>query len=139
MLNAFHAWLEQQAVQALPKSALGQAITYCRNQWKKLIAYLLDGRLEISNNLSERTIKLVVIGRKNWLFANTPSGATASAIIYSLVETAKGNGLSPLAYLTYLFEQLPQIDLSDLTALDTLLPWSATLPDACRIPALPTA
>lgn len=135
VLNAFQAWLENQAAQALPKSALGQAITYCRNQWAKLTAFLNDGRLELDNNRSERSIKPFVIGRKNWLFANTPNGATASAIIYSLVETAKENGLVPHAYLTYLFEQLPSLTTVHL---DTVLPWSATLPDACRVPVKPT-
>ena len=92
----------------LPKSALGTAVTYCRNQWSKLLTFLLDGRLEIDNNRSERAIKPFVIGRKNWLFANTVRGAKSSAVIYSLVETAKENGLAPFPYLTYLFEQLPQ-------------------------------
>jgi transposase len=133
VLNAFQAWLANQAARVLPKSALGQAITYCTNQWAKLIVFLKDGRLELDNNRSERAIKPVVIGRKNWLFANTPKGATASAILYSLVETAKANGLSPYAYLTYLFERLPDTTTSQL---DALLPWSPTLPDACRVPVV---
>ena len=109
VLNAFRAWLERQSLAALPKSALGQAIGYCLHQWPKLIVFLQDGRLELDNNRSERSIKPLVIGRKNWLFAFTPAGAHASAIIYSLVESAKENGLHPYAYLTYLFEQLPQL------------------------------
>jgi hypothetical protein len=95
------------------------------------VAFLEDGRLEIDNNLSERSIKPVVIGRKNWLFANTPQGARASAIIYSIVETAKANGLNPYYYLRYLFEQLPNIDLTDENSLDQMLPWSATIPVSC--------
>jgi len=66
-----------------------------------------DGRLELDNDRSERSIKPFVIGRKNWLFANTPRGAKASATIYSVIETAKENGLNPFEYLKYLFEQLP--------------------------------
>jgi len=131
VLNAFRAWLEQQAATALAKSTFGQAITYCRNQWPKLTTFLQDGRLELDNNRSERSIKLIVIGRKNWLFANTPHGAKASAIIYSLVETAKANGLHPYAYLTYLFAQLPDCTTN---ALDRLLPWSPTLPTTCHVP-----
>lgn len=77
-----------------------------------------DGRLEISNNRSERAIKPFVIGRKNWLFSNTPKGAKASAIIYSIIETAKGNDLSPFHYLTYLFEKIPNIDITDTEQLD---------------------
>src|SRR5690606_35332809 len=78
------------------------------------------------------SIKPFVIGRKNWLFANTPRGARSSAVIYSVIETAKENGLNPFVYLTYLFEQLPNVELSD-AALETVMPWSDTLPDACRL------
>ena len=133
VLDAFRSWLKNQAPRVLPKSALGQAIKYCLNQWDKLEAFLQDGRLELDNNRSERSIKPFVIGRKNWLFTNTPRGARASAVIYSIVETAKENNLNPLAYLTYLFEQLPNIDTKDPGELDKLLPWSATLPIACRV------
>ena len=91
----------------LPKSTFGQAVQYCLNQWESLTNYLKDGRLEIDNNRSERSIKPFVIGRKNWLFSNTPRGAKASAIIYSIIETAKENNVEPFNYLTYLFEKLP--------------------------------
>lgn len=134
VLDAFSAWLQVKKKQVLPKSKFGEAITYCLNQWKKLEGFLSDGRLEISNNRGERAIKPFVIGRKNFLFSNTPKGATASAVIYSVVETAKGNGLSPFHYLTYLFENLPNIDLNDLAQLDALLPWSKTLPEICKVP-----
>lgn len=89
ILDEFKSWLDEAAARALPKGMLGTAIGYCRNQWEKLIAFLDDGRLEIDNNRAERSIKPFVIGRKNWLFANTPRGARTSAIIYSIVETAK--------------------------------------------------
>lgn len=131
VLNAFLAWLKIQENRVLPKSALGQAITYCLNQWDKLEAFLEDGRLELDNNRSERSIKPFVIGRKNWLFSNTPRGARASAVIYSIVETAKENGLNPYYYLRYLFEKLPNIDLTNKNALDKILPWSPTLPIVC--------
>jgi hypothetical protein len=74
-----------------------------------------------------------VIGRKGWLFSNTPRGAKASATIYSIVETAKENGLNPFTYLIYLFEQLPNVDVKDRKVLDELLPWSSSLPAECRI------
>lgn len=135
MLDAFRTWLEKQKAQVLPKSALGKAVAYCLNQWSKLTAFLLDGRLELDNNRSERSIRPFVIGRKDWLFANTPGGARASAIIYSVVETAKENRVKPFDYLTHLLEQLPNIDTADSAALDALLPWSATLPDVCRVRA----
>lgn len=138
VLSEFRAWLDEISVSALPKSKLGEAITYCLNQWTKLLAFLQDGRLELDNNRSERSIKPFVIGRKNWLFANTPHGAHSSATIYSLVETAKENNLNPLTYLTYLFERLPNIDLKDCIAVDALLPWSDAVQARCHVPAKPS-
>ncbi len=90
--------------------------------------------MEIDNNRAERSIKPFVIGRKNWLFSNTPRGANASAIIYSIIETAKENNLKPYNYLIYLFEQLPNIDTGDNAVIDSLLPWSVNLPENCRMP-----
>lgn len=133
VLEAFSAWLKELTPRALPKSALGQAIKYCRNQWDRLVAFLEDGHLEIDNNLAERSIKPFVIGRKNWLFSNTARGAKSSAIIYSVVETAKENGLNPFYYLSYLFQELPNIDTTDKTKLAEFLPWSPTLPENCRV------
>jgi transposase len=133
VLDAFLAWLKNQKARVLPKSSFGQAIYYCLGQWDKLVTFLQDGRLELDNNRSERSIKPFVIGRKNWLFANTPRGAKASAITYSIIETAKENGLNPFHYLIYLFEKLPNLDLKDKNALDQLLPWSETLPPVCRM------
>lgn len=134
ILDAFSKWLEVQRLRVLPKSLLGTAITYSLNQWEKLNVFLQDGRLEIDNNRSERSIKPVVIGRKNFLFSNTPRGAKASAIIYSLVETAKANSLNPYLYLKHLFECMPQLsDATDSEALGKLAPWYHSLPLACRI------
>src|SRR5699024_318009 len=134
LLEAFSTWLKTQTPKVLPKSGLGKAIKYCRNQWYKLIAFLEDGRLEIDNNRAERSIKPFVIGRKNWLFSNTPKGAKSSAITYSIVETAKENGLSPFEYLKYLFEKLPNIDTTNEEEIDQLLPWSSTIPLSCQSP-----
>ncbi|MET3322597.1 UNVERIFIED_ORG: hypothetical protein ABIC97_005745 [Peribacillus simplex] len=80
ILDRFSAWLHEQKDRVLPKSALGKAITYCLNQWKHLEAFLLDSRLEIDNNRSERSIKPFVIGRKNWMFSNTPRGVKGSPL-----------------------------------------------------------
>lgn len=135
VLDAYLVWLKSKRPQVPPKSKLGDAINYSLNQWSKLIVFMKDGRLEIDNNRAERSIKPFVMGRKAWLFAQSMKGATASAIIYSIVETAKENQLNPLNYLTYLFEQLPQIDIDDQEALDQFLPWSKTIPEECRIPA----
>ena len=127
VVEQFRKWLDDVMPSILPKSLLGVAVKYALNQWEKLVRFLEDGRIEISNNRAERSIKPFVIGRKNWLFANTPKGAHASAIIYSIVETAKENGLDPYAYLTHLFGILPNMDCNNLEALDQLLPWNVRL------------
>jgi transposase len=134
VLGALKIWLDEQAPKVLPKSLTGTAINYCRNQWPKLVRFLEDGRLEIDNNRSERSIKPFVIGRKNWLFANTPKGAHASAVIYSMVETAKENGLDPFLYLRTLFERLPNIDTDDQEVISELLPWSPSIQQTCNVP-----
>ncbi|PWV90586.1 transposase IS66-like protein [Paenibacillus cellulosilyticus] len=129
MLEAYSRWLLQQRGKVLSKSKLGEVITYSLNQWEKLTAFLKDGRLEIYNNRSERSIKPFVIGRKNWLFANTPRGAKASVTIYSVIETAKENGLNPFQYLKCLFFEDPK----NPQALDDLMPWSQKIPLTCRV------
>ena len=127
IVEAFGKWLDEMSTAVLPKSLFGLAVHYGRQQWPKLVRFLEDGRIELSNNRAERSIKPFVIGRKNWLFANTPRGARASAVIYSIVETAKENGLNPYTYLTHLFEKLPNLDSRDDGVLDPLLPWNVNL------------
>ncbi len=132
VVESYGKWLKQQRSRTTPRSKAGEAIIYSLNQWEKLTAFLEDGRLELDNNRSERSIKPFVIGRKNWLFANTPRGAKASATIYSVIETAKENGLIPFNYLQYLFEQLPQLTGPlDAETLEPFLPWSDSLPANC--------
>ena len=133
ILDAFHDWLRKTRPGVAPKSLLGKAVVYCLNQWTKLTAFLQDGGLELDNNRAERSIKPFVIGRKNWLFSNTSRGARASAVVYSIVETAKENGLKPFEYLTFLFERLPNVDKSDPAAVEELLPWSDSIPNCCRM------
>jgi hypothetical protein len=133
LLDEFHGWLKESNKKALPKSALGKAIKYCLNQWEHLMAILTDGNVEISNNRAERALKSFVIGRKNYLFAKSPAGAGASAVCYSIIETAKANGLSPFHYLTYLFEKLPNLPACDPDAILKLLPWSDELPVSCYV------
>ncbi|MFC7062633.1 IS66 family transposase [Halobacillus seohaensis] len=134
ILEDFLVWLKNHKSKVLPKSKLGEAITYCLNQWNQLVVCLHDGQIDIDNNRAERSIKPFVISRKNWLFANSLKGTESSAIILSVVETAKANGLNPLYYLTYLFEQLPQVDLADPEAWEEVLPWSSSLPEICHVP-----
>jgi transposase len=141
VLAQFARWLRAQKRQTWPQSPWGQAVTYGLNQWKPLTRFLEDGRLEIDNNRSERAITPCVTGRKNWLFANTPRGAQASAIALSLIQTATENGWEPRAYLPYLFEPWPQRDLADPASWADCLPWSPTLPTHVKAPgsAFPTS
>ena len=113
VLDALLAWAEDASAKTAPKSALGKALHYLREQWPYLVRYLEDGRLEISNNRAERSIKPFVMGRKNWLFANTPAGARASAVIYSLIETAKETGLDPYKYLLWVLREAPRLFETD--------------------------
>ena len=106
ILDRFKTWLEVYHPQVPPKSQLGKAIQYALNQWDKLVVYIEDGFLKPDNNLAENAIRPFVLGRKNWLFAGAPKGAEASATFFSLIETAKVNGLEPYGYLRYLFTGL---------------------------------
>lgn len=118
IIEKLYDWLSKQNV--LPKTKLGEAITYLSNQWVKLIRYLEDGRLSIDNNRAERAIKPFVIGRKNWLFSQTDNGANASSALYSIIETAKANGLVPFDYVMTCLDELcqPEPDI------ESLLPWN---------------
>lgn len=133
LLDEFFVWAE--TLNAAPKSALGKALTYLNNQKEYLLNYLKDGRLEIDNNRAERSIKPFVIGRKNFLFANTPRGAQGSAVIYSLIETAKENRLNPYKYLVYVLSTAKKLDLSQAGNVDLLLPENAPADcsASCRI------
>lgn len=107
LLSEFRKWLEDISPKTPPQGLLGRAISYALKQWERLCRFTEDGRLRPDNNLAENAIRPFVVGRKNWLFAGHPRGAGASATIYSLIETAKANGLEPYRYLRYLFERLP--------------------------------
>ena len=122
ILNQLKAWLDKAVGQGAPQSALGKAVSYLANNWSKLIRYIEAGNLPIDNNPAERAIRPFVIGRKNWLFSDTPKGAHASAVLYSLIETAKANGQEPYAWLRHVLERLPQA--TTVEALEALLPWN---------------
>lgn len=119
LLNEFKKWLDKTVNQVAPKTAIGKAVAYTLSQWTKLVRFCKSGELAIDNNRAERAIKPFVIGRKNWLFSNTSSGAHASAILYSLIETAKANGVDCYAYLLHLLTELPKQDCD----IDELMPW----------------
>ena len=106
-LDEFKKWLTTNQPLTPPKGLLGQAISYTLSNWKKLIVYIEDGLLRPDNNLVENAIRPFVVGRKNWLFAGSPDGAMASAAFFTLIETAKANGLEPYGYLRHIFEKLP--------------------------------
>lgn len=99
-------WLDAEELSVLPRSALGEAFTYARNQWKRLTRYLEDGDLDIDNNIAERANRNVAIGRKNWLFAGSDEGGKRAAILYSVIESAKRCGVEPWAYLTDLLGRI---------------------------------
>lgn len=120
VLDAFKAWLLEKTAITVPKSALGKAISYTLDQWDRLARYMDDVIITPDNNRAENAIRPFVLGRKNWLFSDTPDGAKASAAFYSLVETAKANNLEPASYLKYIFTQLPYAKTDD--DLKALLP-----------------
>ncbi len=128
VLEVFWSWLDSFV--PLRGSKLATAVTYARNQKPYLENYLLDGRCSISNNIAENAIRPFVTGRKNWLFADTPKGAAASAAIYSIVETAKANGLDVFLYLEQLLMHMTDWDHSP-EYLDKLMPWSESMQEAC--------
>ena len=132
VLDALLSWANEMQAKTAPKSAMGRAIHYLLEQWPYLIRYLEDGRLELSNNRAERSIKPFVMGRKNWLFANTPGGAQASSVIYSLIETAKENGLDPYRYLLWVLRNAPVLSQADAAWAEQLTP--ANAPQECKIP-----
>lgn len=125
LLTEFKAWLDKTAQQTNPKSTLGEAVAYTLRQWEKLITYMQHGQLCIDNNRAERAVKPFVIGRKNWLFSNTASGAKASAMLYSIIETAKANDLNPVKYVEHLLTEIPKRTEGDL--LEDLMPWAVKL------------
>ena len=121
VVEGFLSWLDQQA--PVRGSRMDKAVTYIRNRRSYLTTYLEDGRCSFSNNLSENAIRPFTVGRKNWLFCDTPNGAQASALVYSMVEIAKANGVNVYHYLTYLLEKMPSDRMSD-EELELLAPWN---------------
>ncbi|RRW36315.1 IS66 family transposase [Ectopseudomonas oleovorans] len=124
ILAQLHSWLEKTQPQVTAQNALGKAVNYLASNWSRLVRYVEAGNLPIDNNRAENAIRPFVIGRKNWLFSDTPKGATASAQLYSLIETAKANGQEPYAYLRHILERLPQVN--SLEGYEALLPWNCS-------------
>jgi transposase len=129
MLIAFGEWLDEQSRKVLPKSPVGQAMAYARNQWEDLQTYTRDGELSIDNNVSERSVRAQAIGRKNYLFVGSDRGGRTAATLYSLVGSCKRHRVDPFAYLKNIMEWLPTCPADRL---GELLPdaWIAAHPAA---------
>ncbi len=127
VLAELHAWMLKHAPLVTPRSALGTALAYMGNLWPQLNRYTERGDLPIDNNRCENAIRPFVIGRKAWLFSDTPAGAHASAVIYSLVQTAKANGLEPYTWLRRVLRDLPAA--KTVEAVEALLPWNLRVTD----------
>jgi len=133
ILTKFWQWIDANQGRCLPKSLLGKAFAYAQNQKDGLMNYLLYGDCDINNNVAENAIRPFVVGRKNWLFCTAVKGADASAAAYSIIETAKANGLDCRKYLTYLFEKLSQLDFrSNPSLFERFLPWQPEIQENCK-------
>ena len=134
LMEDFYIWAQARRAEATPRLALAKALDYAVKYWPYAMAALDDGRLPLDNNLAERGIKPFVIGRKNFLFSDTPRGAEASAGMYSVVVTAKASGLNPRKYVQWLLEEMPNAaDPGDPAYLDSLMPWSESVPADIRL------
>lgn len=133
LVEAFFAWVREHKDEVPAQSETGKGFTYCLNQEDRLKVFLRNGLVPMDNSAAERAIRPFTVGRKNWVLIDTTRGADSSAIIYSLVETAKANNLRPYYYLKFLLTEIPKhIDDHDLTFLEDLLPWSPAIPEECR-------
>jgi transposase len=133
VLDAFWSWVKDTAPTVMPKSKLGDAFGYAINQQEGLMNYLLDGNCSISNNLAENSIRPFTIGRKNWLFSGSPKGATASAGAYTLIETAKANGLNPTKYIQFILSDIPGTSFRQHPEfIEDYMPWDTTIQKLCR-------
>ena len=129
LIEKFYEWLGNLRPM---KGKFGEAIIYALNQKASLMRILLDGRLQLSNNLAEQKMRNIAIGRKNYLFSASEAGAQANAIVYTIVETAKENGIDPFNYLNFLFEKLPNINFSrNPKLLEDFLPWTDNIKNNC--------
>lgn len=134
ILDAFWSWVEKTSAMHTTNEKLTQALNYSMNQRKYLETFMEDGRIPISNNLCEANIKPFATARRAWLFADTPKGATANAVLYTLVESARANQLDVYEYLKYLLTEMPNNDyMQHPEILEYYLPWAKELPDECRL------
>lgn len=134
LMEKSKTWVSEQIGRAIPRLALYEALAYALKLWPFVENTLLDGNLALENNIAERAIKSFVIGRKNWLFSDTPRGAAASAAIYPIIVTAKLNGLNQRSYLEWVLTEMPNDEaLDDKRRIDRYLLWSDDVSDYCRL------
>ena len=134
ILDAFWSWVEKTSAIYTTNEKLTQALGYCQNQRKYLETFLEDGRIPLSNNYCEANIKPFATARRAWLFADTPRGAFANGVLYTLVESARANDLDVYEYLKHLLTEMPNNHhLENPSVIDQLLPWSKELPEQCRM------
>ena len=133
LVNSFFEWIKENNIRVSPGSKTAKGFAYCINQEKYLKVFLTDPAVPMDNNAAEQAIRSFCVGKKNWKLIDTMNGAQASAMIYSIVETAKANNLKCYEYFKYLLTEIPKhMDDTNLKFLDNLMPWSKTLPDECR-------
>lgn len=133
LVDGFFEWAKEERSRVLSSSKTADGIKYCINQEKYLRTFLTDPQVPLDNNPAEQAIRPFCVGKKNWVLMDTIHGAQASAILYSLAETAKANDLKPYNYFKHLLTEIPKhMDDTDLEFLEELLPWSKALPDECR-------
>lgn len=133
LVDTFFAWCRESIHRVSPSSETAAGIQYCINPERYLRGFLEDPQIPLDNNLAEQAIRPFCVGKKNWKLIDTVHGAQASAILYSIVETAKANGINIYQYFKYLLTEIPKhMDDTDLSFIDPLLPWSKQLPAECR-------
>lgn len=138
LVDEYFKWVKEQLATTLPKGKTAEGLNYSVNQEQYLRVFLEDGEVPIDNSACERALRTFCVGKKNWLFFDSPRGAEASARVFSIAETAKLNGLRPYHYFEYILTELPKLcddnGNIDSTKLDHLMPWSPEIPDECRKP-----
>ena len=141
MVEDFWAWVKKVVAECrvMPQSKTGEGLNFIINQEKYLKVFLENGDVPIDNSTSERSIRTFCLGKKNWMFHNTARGASASALVYSIAETAKINNLRPYYYFKYILSEMPKYcdnkgKMEPDVSIDYLMPWSETLPEKCRKP-----
>ena len=133
LVEAFFSWLEKLKSTIVPKSKLGEAVIYALEGKKSYLTYLEDGNVSMTNAAAENAIRPFAVGRQNWLFSDSPKGASASAAFYSMIETCKANGISASKYLTYIFTKMPkEASLNSLETLESYMPWNELIQETCK-------